>query len=333
MPAHRLISLAEAVRRYTRDGMQYASGAALPIGSDAIVFGRELLRQRRSKLHAIFHCNSQQLNLLAAAGAVDKAECGFSGLEVFGFANGLRRAVESGQTALEDYSNLAMALRLLGGALNWPFVPATVNIGSDIQHRSAFAPEDYPATTKIPTVTDPFSGREIGAFSPLRPELAAIHVSLADPQGNAIMLGSEWSRFELSRASGKVILIADAIVDGACMLQFPNLVRIPDILVEAVVYHPFAAWPQSSPGWYDADEAHMLHMNQALATAEGTAQYLNEFVYGVNSLDDYLARIGDDVRARLSATATGFLLDPFRQWIKTPEQVAALLAHTPETHA
>lgn len=77
----------------------------------------------------------------------------------------------------------------------------------------------------------------------------------------------------------------------------------------------------------------MLHMNQALATAEGTAQYLNEFVYGVNSLDDYLARIGDDVRARLSATATGFLLDPFRQWIKTPEQVAALLAHTPETHA
>lgn len=82
MPAHRLISLAEAVRRYTRDGMQYASGAALPIGSDAIVFGRELLRQRRSKLHAIFHCNSQQLNLLAAAGAVDKAECGFSGLEV-----------------------------------------------------------------------------------------------------------------------------------------------------------------------------------------------------------------------------------------------------------
>ena len=80
MPAHRLISLAEAVRRYTRDGMQYASGAALPIGSDAIVFGRELLRQRPSKLHAIFHCNSQ--------------------------------------TALEDYSNLAMALRLLGGALS-----------------------------------------------------------------------------------------------------------------------------------------------------------------------------------------------------------------------
>ncbi len=140
MPTVKLISLAEAVRRYAFDGMQYASGAALPIGSDAIIFGRELLRQKRTDLHAVFHANSQQLNLLAAAGAVSKAECGFSGLEVFGFANGLRRAVERGQLLLEDYSNLAMPLRLLGGALNWPFVPATVNIGSDLQDRSAFAP-------------------------------------------------------------------------------------------------------------------------------------------------------------------------------------------------
>lgn len=330
---HKLITLSEAVRRYTHDGIQYASGAALPVGSDAVVFGRELLRQQRKHLHAIFHCNTQQLNLLAAAGAVDKAECGFSGLEVFGFANGLRRAVESGQTALEDYSNLAMALRFLGGALNWPFVPATVNIGSDIQDRSAFAPEEHPAKSKIPTVTDPFSGREIGAFSPLQPEIAAIHVSLADPLGNAILLGTEWSRFELARAAKKVILIADAIVDTDCMRQFPNLVRIPDVIVEAVVYHPFAAWPQSSPGFYDADEAHMKAMNKALGTAEGTADYVRDYVEDIADIDTYLDRIGRDTVERLSATATAFLVDPFRQWIKTPEEVAALLAQDTEVTA
>ena len=324
MPSHKLISLAEAVRRYTHDGIQYASGAALPVGSDAIVFGRELLRQKRRDLHAIFHCNTQQLNLLAAAGAVSKAECGFSGLEVFGFANGLRRAVESGQLALEDYSNLAIPLRLLGGALNWPFVPATVNIGSDIEWRSAFSPDEYPASRKIPTVTDPFSGRQIGAFSPLKPDLAAIHVSLADPLGNAIMLGTEWSRFELSRAAKKVIVIADAIVDTACMRQFPNLVRIPDIIVEAVVYWPFAAWPQSSPGHYDVDEAHMKSMNKALATEEGTADYIKRFVDGYSDVDSYLDLIGRDTVVRLSQTATRFLLDPFRQWIKTPQEIAGL---------
>lgn len=326
MPHAKLISLAEAVRRYTWDGMEYASGAALPVGSDAIVFGRELLRQKRRGLHAIFHCNTQQLNLLAAAGAATKAECGFSGLEVFGFANGLRRAVESGQLALEDYSNLAMALRFLGGSLNWPFVPATVNIGSDIQYRSAFAPEQYPAKDKIPTVTDPFSGREIGAFKPLTPDLAAIHVTLADPLGNAIMLGTEWSRFELSRAAKKVVLVADAIVDTDCMRQYPNLVRIPDIVVEAVVHWPLAAWPQSSPGMYDADEEHMKFMNKALATEEGTAAYVRDFVEGWSDIDSYLDTIGRDKVEALSETATGFLLDPFRKWIKSPEEIAALLA-------
>jgi len=324
MTQSKLIPLAEAVRRYTWDGMQYASGAALPIGSDAIAFGRELLRQGRRDLHAIFHCNSQQLNLLAGAGAATKAECGFSGLEVFGFANGLRRAVESGRLALEDYSNLAMPLRFLGGALNWPFVPATTNIGSDLQYRSAFAPDDYPAKAKIPTVTDPFSGREIGAFSPLRPDLAAIHVTLADSRGNSIMLGTEWSRFELSRAAKKVVILADAIVDPGCIRQFPNLVRIPDLVVEAVVYWPFAAWPQSSPGLYDVDEEHMKLMNKALATEEGTAQYLKDYVESYADLDSYLDLIGRDRLTRLSATETAFLLDPYRPWILSPDDVAKL---------
>lgn len=324
MAPGKLVSLAEAVRRFTWDGMQYASGAALPIGSDAVAFGRELLRQGRRDLHAVFHCNSQQLNLLAAAGAVTKAECGFSGLEVFGFANGLRRAVESGRLALDDYSNLAMPLRLLGGALNWPFVPATVNIGSDIQDRSAFAPDEHPARAKIPTVTDPFSGRPVGVFSPLKPDLAAIHVTLADQHGNAIMLGTEWSRFELSRAARRVVLIADAIVDTACMRQFPNLVRIPDVVVEAVVHWPFAAWPQSSPGLYDVDEEHMRLMNAALATEEGTAQYRRDFVDGYDDLDGYLAMIGAERRARLSDTQTAFLLDPYRRWILPDAEVAAL---------
>ncbi len=324
MPTSKLISLAQAVQRYTWDGMEYASGAALPIGSDAVVFGRELLRQGRRDLHAIFHCNSQQLNLLAGAGAASKAECGFTGLEVFGFANGLRRAVETGALALEDYSNLAMPLRLLGGALGWPFVPATVNIGSDLQDRSAFAPHDYPATEKIPTVVDPFTGRTIGAFRPLKPDLAAIHVTLADTSGNCIMLGTEWSRFELSRAAKRVVIVADAIVDGACIRQYPNLVRIPDIIVEAVVYWPFAAWPQSSPGMYDVDEEHMKAMNKALATEEGTAGYVRDFVRSYGNIDSYLDMIGRDKLAELGNTATGFLLDPYRRWILPADEVAQL---------
>jgi glutaconate CoA-transferase subunit A len=331
MPPPKLLSLAEAVRRYSWDGMQYASGAALPIGSDAVVFGRELLRQKRKNLHAIFHCNSQQLNLLAGAGAATKAECGFTGLEVFGFANGLRRAVESGELLLEDYSNLAMPLRLLGGALNWPFVPATVNIGSDLQDRSAFAPGEFPARSKIATITDPFSGRQIGAFRPLKPDLAAIHVTLADPLGNSIMLGTEWSRVELSRAAKRVVIVADAIVDAACIRQFPNLVRIPEIVVDAVVYWPFAAWPQSSPGMYDVDEEHMRAMNGALATCEGTHDYVRTFVESYRDVESYLDMIGRDRLAQLSTSRTAFLLDPYRKWIMPAAEIARMQADVETT--
>ncbi|MDR2113303.1 MAG: CoA transferase subunit A [Candidatus Accumulibacter sp.] len=326
MSSNKLISLKEAVSRFTADGIQYASGAALPVGSDAIAFGRELLRQNRRRLHALFHCNSQQLNLLAAAGAVDRAECGFSGLEVFGFANGLRRAVESGRLVLEDYSNLSMALRYLGGALNWPFVPTTVNVGSDIAWRSAFAPDSHPADGKIPAIADPFTGRQLGALSPLKPDLAAIHVTLSDPEGNAIMIGTEWSRFELSRAAKEVVLLADHIVDSDCVRQFPNLVRIPGVIVGAVVWQPFAAWPQGSPGAYDIDEKHMRLMNEWLASEEGTARYIDEFVNGVDSLDDYLDRIGGEVVDQLQKSSSSFLLDPYRKWIKPREEIESLLA-------
>jgi glutaconate CoA-transferase subunit A len=325
---HKLITLPQAVARFTRDGMQYASGAALPVGADAVVFGRELIRQNRRQLHAIFHSNTQQLNLLCAAGAVDKLECGFTGLEGFGFANGLRRAVESGRVVLEDYSNLSMVLRFLGGALNWPFVPATVNIGTDLQFRSAFHPDEYASPRKIPPVIDPFSGQEYGALSPLRPELAVIHVTLADPEGNAIMLGSEWSRFELSRAARRVVLVTDALVATDCMRQFPNLVRIPGLLVEAVVYWPFSAWPQASPGIHDLDEPHMRLMNEALGTPEGYAGYRRDFIDSYQTLDEYLALIGPDRITALSATATGFLLDPYRRWLLSRADIDELLAES-----
>jgi glutaconate CoA-transferase subunit A len=321
---HKLITLAAAVDRFSWDGMLYSSGAALPIGADAVVFGRELVRARRRNVHAAFHCNSQQLNLLCATGTTDRVECGFSGLEGFGFANGLRRAVDSGRVVLEDYSNLSMALRFLAGAMNWPFAPSTTNIGSGLQQWSAFHPDEVWSRHKIPDVVDPFGGGTYGAVAPLRPDVAAIHVTLADAEGNAIMIGTEWSRFELSRAAQRVVLVADHIVDTACMRQYPNLVRIPGVIVDAVVYWPFSAWPQASPGVHDCDEAHMRLMNEAFATEEGTARYRREFIDAYRSRREFQALIGPGTMERLRRSATAFLLNPYRQWMLDEGEIEAL---------
>lgn len=322
---NKLITMQEAVARYTWDGMQYAHGAALAVGADSLAFGREMVRQGRKNLHVISHCCGQQLNLLCAAGAVEKVDTAFTGLEVYGFPNGLRRAVESGQVVVEDYSNLNFSLRLLAGAMNWPFCPTVSGYGSDQEWRSAFFPEEYPCERKIPEVVDPFTGKTCHVLSPLKPDVAAIHVTMADPEGNAIMLGTEWNRYELSRAAKKVVLQADLIVHTDCMRQYPNLVRIPDVVVDAVVYWPMGVWPQCSPGLYDSDEEHMYYMNNAMKTPEGFAEYKQKYIDSYDTVEEYLEVIGPEKIEKLQDTATKHLMDPYRKWIMSDEEIAGLI--------
>lgn len=320
---NKLITLSDAVRLYTHDGQQIATNG-LPVGAEPVSFARELLRQKRKNLHVVSTCASSALNLLCGAGAVSKMEGGFSGLEVFGFSNGIRRAVESGQAVWEDYSNLAMPLRYLAGALNIPFFPSNVCIGSDIQNRSVFG-GNADGKEKIPLVADPFSGKKVGALSPLTPELAVIYVPFADAVGNAIILGSEWASVELSRAAKKLIIIADNIVDGACIRQYPNLVRIPAELVSAVVWHPFAAWPNCSPGLYDSDETHIRNLNAALKTEAGTQEYIEKFIVPAETPKALRELIGEEKISGLTATPSAFLADPYRKWILSEEEIEKLL--------
>jgi glutaconate CoA-transferase subunit A len=322
---NKLISLSLAVERFTHDGMIYASGAGLPVGSESIVFGREMVRQKRKNIHYIVHSCSQQVNLFCAVGVCDKVEAAFSGLEVYGFANGVRRAVESGRVIWEDWSNLSMSLRFLGGALGWPFIPTTANIGSDIQHKSAFQPNIYPCEKKIPEITDPFTGKIYGALPVANPDLASIHVTMSDVSGNAILLGTEWGRFELSRAARKVVLQADYIVDDACIRQYPNLVRIPEVIVDAVIPWQLGAWPQCSVGVYDSDEVHMKEMNRLLASGEGTEKYINDYIYSWQTHGDFIGIIGKDKARSLMNNVTSHLMDPYRQWIKSEDKIVRLL--------
>lgn len=315
----------EAVKQYTWDGMTFAHGGALPVGSDCIAFFREMVRQGVKDINCISNCNTQGSNLLAAAGQMKRMEVGFSGLEVYGFANGLKRMVESGKTILEDYSNGAIPLRLMGGALGWPFVPTFINTGGDQEWCSADDPESYPNTKKMPEIKDPFTGKRMGAFKSLNPDVAAIHVTMADIYGNAIMLGTEWSRFELSRAAKKVVLQADFIVDTDCMRQFPNLVRIPDLCVDAVVYWPMGVWPACSTGVYDSDEEHFFLMNSMLKTEEGTQEYISKYVTSYKTPEAFAEVIGKEKVKALTNTATAFLMDPYRKWIKSDQEIKQLM--------
>ena len=75
---------------------------------------------------------------------------------------------------------------------------------------------------------------------------------------------------------------------------------------------------------YDVDEEHMVSMNRALASEEGTAAYIERFVDGYRDVASYLDLIGREKLEKLSRSETSFLLDPYRQWILPHDRVAEL---------
>ena len=72
----------------------------------------------------------------------------------------------------------------------------------------------------------------------------------------------------------------------------------------------------------------MRLMNEALGTPEGYARYRRDFIDSYQTLDEYLALIGPDTVEKLAATATGFLLDPYRRWLLSRAEIDELLAES-----
>jgi glutaconate CoA-transferase subunit A len=70
------------------------------------------------------------------------------------------------------------------------------------------------------------------------------------------------------------------------------------------------------------DEEHMRTMNGALATSEGTREYVRTFVESYRDVDSYLDMIGGERLALLGKTRTAFLLDPYRKWLLPAAEVA-----------
>ena len=92
----------------------------------------EIVRQRRSNLTLCRSGADILFDLLIAAGCVSKVIVGYVGNPGIGLAHAFRRAVESGEIAVEDWTNFAMVLRLHAGALGVPFLPTATLLPGDL---------------------------------------------------------------------------------------------------------------------------------------------------------------------------------------------------------
>jgi glutaconate CoA-transferase subunit A len=277
----KLKSAAEALGAVPEGTKVLAGGVHLSNTPMALV--RELLRQKARGLEIIpTPATGLWVDVLIAAGAVAKIHVSYVGLEFFGLAPNFRRAVEAKAIAIVDTDEPAIFHGLRAAASGLPFVALPpIHMLTDLPRVS---PDVYKE------IQDPFTGKPAVAIPPLRPDICLIHVAKADVYGNCLSLGGRHMEDVIAKASKRVILSTEEIVETGEL--DPRHTLLPGVLVESVVHAPYGTWPAACPGVYDHDREHLVEYNE-LAKKNRTAEYLERWVYGPSSEADMLKQVGE----------------------------------------
>jgi glutaconate CoA-transferase subunit A len=278
----------EAVFRYVHNGDFVASGGFGHVRvSMQIVY--EIIRQGITNLIFAGNTVSQDLDLLIAAGSVNQVEAAYSfAQELRGLQPASRRMVEKGKcTVIAETSNAAYQWRFLAGAMGIPFIPSRNLLGTDTLNYSS-----------CKVIEDPYSGKPITLIPAAYPDVAFIHVHRCDKYGNAQIDGSVIEDIELSRCARRLILTTETIVDENVIRDEPWKTKIPFFVVDAVVEAPFGSHPCQMPGMYYYDEEHLAEWMELSKSDDGVKQYLDKYIFGVDSFEKYLKLCGGNKKMK-----------------------------------
>jgi glutaconate CoA-transferase subunit A len=120
----KVMSEHEAVERFVADG------DSVYVGYTSVAYGltHEIIRQKRRNLECLGGSVGPQATLLFMAGCSNRVRSGY-------IAGALRpgavtEMMNDGRLQFEDYSNQAIALMLMAGALGIPFIPTRSCFGT-----------------------------------------------------------------------------------------------------------------------------------------------------------------------------------------------------------
>ncbi len=309
----KLMTIGEAVERFVPDGCQIAVGG-FTINRNPMAAMYEIARRRIKDLHLVAHSNGQALDVLIGAGCVSRLDIAYGGNGRFApTCIRFRKAVERGEILVEDYSNNMMSLRFLAGSLNVPFIPSKSGLGTDVVEKCGFPPEvrgrDGIPSQKVIVQENPFGGEddEVVLLPALTPDVSIIHAQQVSTDGTVRIKGLTFADLEQCKAAGAVIVTCEEIVPEDYLRLDPDQNALPPFLVDAVVRVPYGAHPTACRYFYDYDPAHLNHYKAVAKDDESFAAWLEEWVYGVESWDAYLDKVGGAQLARIRAnTVAGY---------------------------
>ena len=246
-----------------------------------------IIRAKRKKLSCSRCIISSDGDLLYGSGVSDHIITSwFSQGILWGVSKVLRHHVESGKARFDEWSHLAMGMRFRAGAMGVPFLPIRSMLGSDVLNQRPEAKE----------MTCPFTGEKLLLVPALNPDVALIHVQRCDPYGNAQMDGLQFMDIDLAMAANRVILTTERIVSNDQIRRSPDQTKIPFFAVDAVVELPYGCAPHECYGAYEPMMKHMEYYVQLVNKdpVKGMQEYLDRYVYGPKSWNDFLNLIGID---------------------------------------
>jgi glutaconate CoA-transferase subunit A len=265
--------------------------SAIPAGAAIAIGGSSLSRKPMSLVRALaargaggftlmVDVGGPEVDLLLGAEKVAKIIYAFVGFEIMGLAPHFRRARENKSVAFEEWTEFTVMAGLDATVKRVPFLPTHAGLGTDV----------LAVNQSFRVFQDPFEGETLVAVPALKPDFALIHVNLADPQGNGVILGDGHVDVLCAKAARHTILSAERVVSSEELQRYGRDVQIHRIHVDGVVEAPWGAHFTGCAPYYRADLGHVQEYLSAARTPEGWAEYLERYV--TDRPQDYIAALG-----------------------------------------
>jgi glutaconate CoA-transferase, subunit A len=240
---NRTISMEDAIQSIQSGEITIALGGnsihRVPNG-----FVRALAGRKDLSFHIVKTAGAYDIDLLCLTGRVAAVSAGFVGYETqFGLARHYRKAVESGRTKGWEHACYTVITALRAAAYGVGFLPVRGLDGSDLVDARGWQ-----------HITNPYDPEDRAVAIPaIRPDIAVLHVQVADRLGNGVIVGPKNEDLLMARAARRVFLTTERIVPTEALPVPVQYVDIPSVLVDGVIEDPCGAWPGSCDGEYDID--------------------------------------------------------------------------------
>lgn len=230
-----------------------------------VAFVRELLRRGTADLTLLELMAGFESDLLVGAGRIKRVRTCYFGLEAFGLAPMFTRLAGLNAFEIMEETEASIAFGLRAAEAGIGFNPARAWLGTDM----------FKARPDVKMVQDPYSGEMLPAFPAIRPDVAVIHVPVADKEGNAAVFINKAYDRELGLVASRLILTAERIVDSASELG--SEIDVLGRRVSALVHAPGGARPTSCYPDYALDSLAIMDYVEACNRGEFD-QYLARFL-------------------------------------------------------